>query len=101
MHELEGIRKEYAKASLDVKNVSADPIAQFNQWFSEALAANVPEPNAMSLATVGADLRPSCRIVLLKGVEHNRFVFYTNYQSHKGKALDANPVCALTFFWPE
>ena len=101
MHNLEGIRKEYAKASLDVKNVSADPIEQFNQWFSEALAAEVPEPNAMSLATVGADLRPSCRIVLLKGVEHNQFVFYTNYQSHKGKSLDANPACALTFFWPE
>ena len=55
----------------------------------------------MSLATVGADNRPSCRIVLLKGVEYNQFVFYTNYQSHKGKELDANPICALTFFWPE
>jgi pyridoxamine 5'-phosphate oxidase len=101
MHKLEDIRKEYTKTSLDVTNVSADPIEQFNNWFGEAVTAEVPEPNAMSLATVGAGLRPSCRIVLLKGIEHNQFVFYTNYQSHKGKELDANPFCALTFFWPE
>lgn len=101
MHELEAIRKEYSRASLDVKNVSTDPIEQFNKWFAEALAAAVPEPNAMSLATVGADNRPSCRIVLLKGIEHHQFVFYTNYLSNKGKALEVNPVCALTFFWPE
>ncbi|HTF18760.1 MAG TPA: pyridoxamine 5'-phosphate oxidase [Chryseolinea sp.] len=101
MHKLEAIRKEYSKASLDVTSVSADPIEQFNKWLDEALKADVPEPNAMSLATVGIDHRPSCRIVLLKGVEHNQFVFYTNYQSHKGKELVANPFCALTFFWPE
>lgn len=88
-------------ASLDIRNVSADPIEQFNKWLGEALQAEVPEPNAMSLATVGADHRPSCRIVLLKGVENNQFVFYTNYQSHKGRELDAHPICALTFFWPE
>ena len=101
MHKLEAIRSEYSKATLDVANVSTDPIEQFNKWFNEALQAEVPEPNAMSLATVGTDYRPSCRIVLLKGIEHKQFVFYTNYQSHKGKELDANPVCALTFFWPE
>jgi pyridoxamine 5'-phosphate oxidase len=101
MHKLEDIRKEYAKASLDVNNVSTDPIEQFNTWFDEAIQAKVPEPNAMSLATVGSDQRPSCRIVLLKGVEQKQFVFYTNYQSHKGKELDAHPFCALTFFWPE
>lgn len=101
MHNLEALRKEYSKESLDVENVSSDPIAQFNKWMGEAMQAEVPEPNAMSLATVGADNRPSCRIVLLKGVENNQFVFYTNYQSHKGRSLEANPYCALTFFWPE
>jgi pyridoxamine 5'-phosphate oxidase len=101
MHKLEDIRKEYAKASLDVNNVSADPLEQFNTWFDEAVQAKVPEPNAMSLATVGSDQRPSCRIVLLKGIEQKQFVFYTNYQSHKGKELDGHPFCALTFFWPE
>lgn len=101
MHKLDAIRKEYSKESLDVTNVSTDPIEQFNKWIGEAMQAEVPEPNAMSLATVGADHRPSCRIVLLKGVEHDQFVFYTNYQSHKGRSLDAQPYCALTFFWPE
>lgn len=101
MHNLEALRKEYSKESLDVENVSSDPIVQFNKWMGEAMQAEVPEPNAMSLATVGADNRPSCRIVLLKGIENNQFVFYTNYQSHKGKSLEANPYCALTFFWPE
>lgn len=101
MQNLEAIRKEYAKASLDISNVSTDPIEQFNKWFDDAVRAEVPEPNAMCLATVGADSRPSCRIVLLKGVERNQFLFYTNYQSHKGRELDTHPVCALTFFWPE
>ena len=101
MQRLEDIRKEYSRTSLDIKNVSANPIEQFNIWFDEALRAEVPEPNAMCLATVGPDNRPSCRIVLLKGVENNQFVFYTNYQSHKGKDLDSNPFCALTFFWPQ
>jgi pyridoxamine 5'-phosphate oxidase len=101
MHNLAEIRKEYSKATLDITNVSNDPIAQFNKWFDEAIKAKVLEPNAMSLATVSNDQRPSCRIVLLKGIEENKFLFYTNYQSHKGKELENNPVCALTFFWPE
>ena len=101
MHNLAEIRKEYSKATLDISNVSNDPIDQFNKWFDEALKSKVLEPNAMSLATVSIDNRPSCRIVLLKGVEENKFLFYTNYQSHKGKELENNPVCALTFFWPE
>jgi pyridoxamine 5'-phosphate oxidase len=101
MHNLAEIRKEYSKATLDITNVSNDPIAQFNKWFDEAIKAKVLEPNAMSLATVSNDHRPSCRIVLLKGIEENKFLFYTNYQSHKGKELENNPVCALTFFWPE
>ena len=101
MHSLAEIRKEYSKATLDFTNVASDPIHQFTKWFDEAINAKVLEPNAMSLATVSNDNRPSCRIVLLKGIEENKFLFYTNYQSHKGKELENNPVCALTFFWPE
>ena len=101
MHNLAEIRKEYSKATLDTSNVKSDPIHQFTKWFDEAIEAKVLEPNAMSLATVSSDNRPSCRIVLLKGIEENKFIFYTNYQSHKGKELENNPVCALTFFWPE
>lgn len=99
--ELADIRKEYSLKSLDSKAVSANPITQFETWMQEAIAAQVMEPNAMTLATVTADGRPSARIVLLKGIENGQFVFYTNLQSQKGKELDANPACALTFFWPE
>ena len=99
--ELADIRKEYSLKSLDSKGVSANPLVQFETWMQEAIAAQVNEPNAMTLATVTADGRPSARIVLLKGIEDGQFVFYTNLQSQKGKELDANPACALTFFWPE
>jgi pyridoxamine 5'-phosphate oxidase len=95
------IRKEYSKASLDVATVNSDPLKQFENWFSEALNAAVIEPNAMNLATVNENGKPSSRIVLLKGVENGRFVFYSNYQSKKGKELEVNPACALTFFWPD
>jgi pyridoxamine 5'-phosphate oxidase len=101
MHNLSKLRKEYSKASLDISNVLTNPIDQFNKWFAEAMEAEALEPNAMSLATVDKEHRPSCRIVLLKGIEEDRFLFFTNYQSHKGKELENNPVCALTFFWPE
>lgn len=101
MSKLADIRNEYSKASLQVHAVAKDPIKQFNLWFDEALKAEVVEVNAMSLATINQQNRPSCRIVLLKGVENNKFCFYTNYQSSKGKDLDVNPACALTFFWPE
>lgn len=101
MNDLASIRKEYSKASLDVKTAAKDPLNQFVQWFQEAIKAAVPEVNAMNLATVNENGRPASRIVLLKGVENYRFVFYTNYQSRKGKELDENPACALTFFWPE
>jgi pyridoxamine 5'-phosphate oxidase len=101
MHTLSDIRREYSKASLDAANVLPDPINQFEKWFNEAIEAKVLEPNAMSLATINEDNRPSSRIVLLKGVEKNMFLFYTNYQSEKGKELENNPACALTFFWPE
>ena len=101
MLSIQDLRSEYSKASLDVKNVAVEPIAQFEKWFSEAMEAKVQEPNAMNLATVSKSGRPSSRTVLLKGIENDRFVFYTNYQSNKGKELDENAACALTFFWPE
>ncbi len=100
MNDIATIRKEYSKASLDIATISKDPILQFDIWFKEAVTSSVPEPNAMNLATVNGG-RPASRIVLLKGVEHGKFVFYTNYQSKKGKELEENPACSLTFFWPE
>jgi pyridoxamine 5'-phosphate oxidase len=101
MKDLGSLRNEYSKAALDAKSVSQDPISQFTKWFEEAIAAKVPEPNAMNLATINENGRPASRIVLLKGIEDYKFVFYTNYQSRKGKELDQNPACSLTFFWPE
>ena len=101
MQNLANIRKEYKKATLDVSSVDQHPIRQFEKWFGEALQSEVLEPNAMNLSTVNANGKPSSRIVLLKGLENNRFIFYTNYQSRKGRELDGNPACALTFFWPE
>lgn len=101
MQSIADIRKDYSRASLDVVNVLPDPIQQFQKWFDEALKAVVPEPNSMNLATVNQDGRPSSRIVLLKGIENSRFLFFTNYQSDKAQALEVNPACALTFFWPE
>lgn len=101
MSTLQNIRKEYSKESLDIATVNPNPVEQFQVWFDEALKANVIEPNAMSLATVSADNRPSLRVVLLKGIEDGAFLFYTNYQSKKGNQLEVNPACALTFFWPE
>jgi pyridoxamine 5'-phosphate oxidase len=101
MEILQNLRKEYAKASLDEKSVLQDPVKQFEKWFAEAMQANLPEPNAMCLATVSSDGRPTQRIVLLKGIEQGEFVFYTNYQSKKGLHLAQNPCCSLTFFWHE
>jgi len=101
MQNLANIRKDYRKATLDTTNVDQDPFRQFEKWFAEALQSEVMEPNAMHLATVNDLGKPSGRMVLLKGLENNRFVFYTNYQSKKGKELENNPACALTFFWPE
>ncbi len=101
MQKLEDLRKEYSKADLDVKDVLRDPLDQFKKWFEEASKSEALEVNAMNLATVNADGKPTSRIVLLKGIEDGRFIFYTNYQSTKGRALEQNPSCALTFFWPE
>lgn len=101
MQKLSDIRKDYSKATLEIDTVNQNPIAQFNQWFSEALSSGVIEPNAMNVATINEQGRPSSRIMLLKGIEDNKFVFFTNYQSKKGRELENNPACALTFFWPE
>lgn len=95
------LRQSYEKAALDETASHNDPLQQFTQWLEEALQAQVLEPNAMTLATVGSDLRPSTRIVLLKGFDENGIVWYTNYQSRKGLELAGNPFAALQFFWPE
>ena len=95
------LRKEYMQRGLDESDVDADPFRQFAAWFNQARAASPVEPNAMALATVGADGRPSLRMVLLKGADERGFVFYTNYESRKGRELADTPWAALTFFWPE
>jgi len=95
------IRREYTMASLDLASIDKNPIVQFEKWFHEAMQAEVNEPNAMTLSTVTETGRPTARIVLLKGIDQNKLSFYTNYQSQKGKELESNPACALTFFWPE
>lgn len=97
---ISSIRKEYTLKSLDIKDVSTSPITQFKEWFGEALRSDVLEVNAMSLSTLGLDGFPNGRIVLLKEVDHG-FVFFTNYQSEKGKELEAMGKGALTFYWAE
>jgi pyridoxamine 5'-phosphate oxidase len=97
---LADLRIDYSLGGLSEADLAADPFTQFRVWFDQALAGRVPEPNAMTLATVGADGRPSARMVLLKGVDTG-FVFYTNYTSRKGQELDAHPYAALVFYWHE
>lgn len=99
--DIAGIRKEYRLQQLKESDVNSDPLLQFQDWFKAALEAKVNEPNAMNLSTVKASGRPSSRIVLLKGVEDNGFVFYTNYTSDKGHQLQQQPYASLCFFWPE
>ena len=101
MNSLADLRKSYEKAELNEAASHADPMAQFAQWLNEAIAAQVPEPNAMTLATVGSDLRPSTRVVLIKGYDARGIVWYTNYDSHKGRELAGNPFAALQFHWVE
>ncbi|WIG59709.1 MAG: Pyridoxamine 5'-phosphate oxidase [Ktedonobacterales bacterium] len=95
------LRKEYMQRGLSEEDLDADPVRQFQVWFDAAVAAGVPEPNAMTLATATAEGRPSARMVLLKGMDAAGFVFYTNYESRKGGELAANPYAALVFFWVE
>ncbi|HSJ97056.1 MAG TPA: pyridoxamine 5'-phosphate oxidase family protein, partial [Myxococcota bacterium] len=99
--DLASLRKDYALKTLDEGGVDRDPLRQFGVWMVEAIHAQVPEPTAMHLATVGPTGRPSGRIVLLKGVDPRGFVFYTNYASRKGRELEARPGAALTFLWKE
>jgi pyridoxamine 5'-phosphate oxidase len=98
--QLADLRTNYTFAGLRRRDLNADPIKQFNNWFQQALSAEVVEPNAMTLATVDSEGQPSSRIVLLKGIDERGFSFYTNYQSRKGRELEGNPKAALTLFWP-
>ena len=100
-HDIAQLRKSYERAELDETASKADPMQQFDQWLTEAIAAQVPEPNAMTLATVGPDLRPSTRVVLVKGFDAQGIVWYTNYDSRKGRQLAGNPFAALQFHWVE
>jgi pyridoxamine 5'-phosphate oxidase len=101
MTSLADLRNTYARGSLTKSAVNPDPILQFKHWMDEALSAEVPEANAMTLATADADGKPSARVVLIKGVDSRGFVFFSNYDSHKGRDLEANPHAALLFFWIE
>ncbi|WP_322107278.1 pyridoxamine 5'-phosphate oxidase [Paraburkholderia sp. J41] len=101
MTTLADLRKNYSLGSLDTADVDADPIRQFQTWFAQALDARLPEPNAMTVATVDAEGRPAARILLIKGVDERGFVFFTNYESRKGHELAANPHAALLFHWIE
>ncbi|MET0541988.1 MAG: pyridoxamine 5'-phosphate oxidase [Variovorax sp.] len=98
---LAALRKSYERAELDETRSARDPLQQFERWLTEAIDAKVPEPNAMTLATVAGDLRPSTRIVLIKGYDARGLVWFTNYQSRKGQELAGNPFAALQFHWVE
>ena len=98
---LANLRKDYALKTLDEAQVDRDPLKQFGVWMVEAIHAQVPEPTAMTLATAEASGRPSARVVLLKGVDPRGFVFFTNYESRKGRELAVNPQAAMTFLWKE
>ena len=98
---LSDLRKEYTLAGLRRMDLSPDPILQFSSWLDAAIASGLSEPTAMSLATADAKRRPSCRTVLLKGVDQRGFIFFTNYESRKGRELAENPRAALTIYWKE
>ncbi|WP_417034745.1 pyridoxamine 5'-phosphate oxidase [Comamonas kerstersii] len=93
------LRKSYERAELNETASNADPLQQFDQWLQEAIKAEIAEPNAMTVATVGSNLRPSTRVVLIKGYDERGIVWYTNYNSRKGKELAGNPFAALQFHW--
>jgi pyridoxamine 5'-phosphate oxidase len=101
MSNIADLRKDYKLASLGKRDLAANPFTQFQKWLDEAIAAELPEPTAMNLATVGVNARPSARIVLLKGVDEKGFVFYSNYGSRKGLELAESKWAALTFHWVE
>jgi len=93
-------RREYGQLSLNEEEVADSPLVQFDQWFAEATSSEALDPTAMILSTVDANGRPDSRVVLLKGIENNAFVFYTNYDSVKSVELETHPYAALNFYWP-
>ena len=95
------IRKNYSQKKLSEKKAEADPMNQFAKWWKQAVESKIDEVNAMTLATASSDGIPAARIVLLKGVEENGFIFFTNYESFKGQQLSENPKACLVFFWKE
>lgn len=99
--DIASIRKNYSQKTLSEDSVDPNPIIQFEKWWQEAIDSNIDEVNAMTLATASADGLPSARIVLLKGFSPAGFIFYTNYDSYKGKQLEENPRASLVFFWKE
>ena len=99
--DIASLRKSYERAELSEDASHADPLRQFEQWFNEAVAGEVPEPNAMTLATVDSRLRPSTRVVLIKGFDERGITWFTNYDSRKGQSLAGNPFAALQFHWVE
>ena len=101
MNDIANLRKSYERAELDESASLPDPVAQFGLWLQQALDGQLPEPTAMTLATVGTDARPSTRVVLLKGFDLQGFVWYTNYESRKGRELAGNAFAALQFHWVE
>jgi pyridoxamine 5'-phosphate oxidase len=101
MTDLAALRKSYERAELDESASDADPLRQFQLWLGQAIDAQLPEPTAMTLATVGADGRPSTRVVLIKGCDERGLVWYSNYRSRKGRELDVHPQAALQFHWVE
>jgi pyridoxamine 5'-phosphate oxidase len=101
MDRIASLRKSYERGALDESASDPDPMRQFGTWFQQAIDAHLPEPNAMTLATAGEDLRPSTRVVLIKGFDARGIVWYTNYESRKGRELAANPQAALQFHWVE
>src|SRR4051812_10163011 len=98
---LDRLRRKYARSILSESDAAANPFLQFRLWFDDALASEVVEPNAMTLATATPDGKPSARIVLLKAFDERGFAFHTHYESRKGVELDANPRAALVLFWPD
>ncbi|HSN46914.1 MAG TPA: pyridoxamine 5'-phosphate oxidase [Casimicrobiaceae bacterium] len=101
MKSIADLRKNYERAELDEQSAASVPLQQFDRWLTEAIDAKLPEPNAMTLATVDASGRPSARIVLIKDYDARGFVWYTNYRSRKGRELAVNPHAALLFHWVE
>jgi pyridoxamine 5'-phosphate oxidase len=101
MVDMQRLRMDYTQRGLAEEDVAAEPVAQFEAWLGEAAAAGIREPNAMTVATVGADGRPSARVILLKSVDAAGFVFFTNYTSRKGGELDGGSAAALVFFWAD